>query len=76
MLFVIILYVMFKFLACSYMKFLGWMVVVKMNVMKKGFDIFLGVAHDIVVLGHTGNLYHEKYLNKATKRIPQKTGIE
>ena len=36
----------------------------------------LGVAHDMAVLGYIGNLYSEKYLNKAPRRIPQQTGIE
>jgi hypothetical protein len=36
----------------------------------------LGVAHDLAVLGYYGNLYSEKYLNKATRRIPQQTGLE
>jgi hypothetical protein len=36
----------------------------------------LGVAHDLVVLGYYGNLYSEKYLNKAARRIPQQTGLE
>ena len=30
----------------------------------------LGVAHDMAVLGYYGNLYSEKYLNKAPRRIP------
>jgi hypothetical protein len=36
----------------------------------------LGVPHDMAVLGYYGNLYSEKYLNKAARRIPQQTGIE
>jgi hypothetical protein len=30
----------------------------------------------MAVLGYYGNLYSEKYLNKAARRIPQQTGIE
>lgn len=36
----------------------------------------LGLARDMAVLGYYGNLYCEKYLNKAPKRIPQQTGLE
>jgi hypothetical protein len=36
----------------------------------------LGVAHDMAVLGYYGNLYSNKYLNKAPRRIPEQTGLE
>jgi hypothetical protein len=36
----------------------------------------LGVAHDMAVLGYFGNLYSDKYFNKAPQRIPQQTGNE
>ena len=36
----------------------------------------LGLVHDLAMLGHYGNLYSQKYLNKEPRRIPQQTVIE